>query len=453
MKKVILLTCCLLLILLAGCAADQLQKTVPSSTPAPPSPTPSKTSFWRIVTSTVTPTPTITPDVTPTPTYEVQQQCIDVSPEMPDDAISSGVVVALKNWEISLLDMTTHETKKITLSNEASSVFSLSPNRRFIAMENYIRDDEGNFASTELVIADAIGQRLKTIPWDENWAYHALGWLDNQQVVIAAPGDALESNEVFERWVINPFSGKQWKLELLNSTPDWDEFVGGLRTQALWPGFWSFSYDPTYTMSVYPRNIEGEDWKLTYNLWNITEDKLVISMESIIDTWEPINDFPVPDWSADGSHFVIEGIVWNYESPDIDVDSDLFRISRDGQIEQLTHFASLDQNIFVASPSWSPNERYVAFFMYTDHPRIPHLAILDMGTMQVTDYCITLNDRDVGFPHPKLPVWSPDSKQLLLIDNRYFETIRVILVDPEQRFATVIAEDADAIGWMAAPEE
>jgi hypothetical protein len=374
---------------------------------------------------------------------------------MPEDAISSGVVVMLKDYEISLLDMATQKVIKITQPKEASSAFSLPPNRRLIAIENHIIDNEGHFANTELVIADASGQRMKIIPWDDNWAYHALGWLDEQYVMLAAPGDALESNEVFERWVINPFNGEQWKLELLNSTPGWDEFVGGLRTQALWPGFWTFSYDPTYTMSVYPRKIEGEDWRLTYNLWNITEDKLVISMESIIDTFEPINDFPVPDWSADGSHFVIEGIVWNYESPDIDVDSDLFRISRDGQIERLTQFASLDQNIFVASPSWSPDEHYVAFFMYTDHPRIPHLAILDMETMQVTNYCITVNERDVGFPHPRLPVWSPDSKQLLLIDHRYSdpEPKRVILVDPEQGFATIIAEDVEAIGWMAAPEE
>ena len=50
-----------------------------------------------------------------------------------------------------------------------------------------------------------------------------------------------------------------------------------------------------------------------------------------------------------------------------------------------------------------------------------------------------------------MPIWSPDGKQLIVVDWYEKDHRKVILVDPDQGFAAQIAADMEPAGWMLAP--
>jgi WD40-like Beta Propeller Repeat len=453
MKKSVLLTCCLLLLLLAGCAAEQIQAPAATSTLAPPSPTSSKTSFWRIVTST------ITPDVTPTPTYEMHQQCMEISPEMPENAETSGVVVFRRKPDIFLLDMTTQQISQLSSLEETVSPWGVSPDRSLMAIK-FFSDGENNSTVYKLVITDASGQRLKTIPWKNDWGYSLLGWVDNQHLFLNVNPD-LEKD--FSLWKFNPFTETQEGITLQNTAPGWNDFfkTAPISSTAFWPGRSTIWLDSRYTMAIYPRNIDEENERFTYNLWNIEEQRLVLSMDSMVNLLSGLPFYPEPAWSPDDSRVALGGIVWRGDTHNKNV-TELFIITRSGQVKQMTHLARLDGNMAISSPSWSPDGRFIAFYLYPDANGNSDLAILDTYTEKLTDYCISVNSSMGIFPQPPAPLWSPDSKQLLLVDEYGYDQNSVIWVNPEQGLAAHILEDivveywyspSEMWGWMAAPEE
>ncbi|MBN1305942.1 MAG: PD40 domain-containing protein [Anaerolineales bacterium] len=475
MKKPVLLLFCVTLLLLAGCAAEQIQAPTasstpvpPSSTPAPPSPTPSKTSFWRIVTSTITPpiTKTLTPSNTPVPTHtstpppipiEAQNtiHCLEILPELPDSAEASGVVVLMKDRKIYLLDMTTQQLTKMSLPNEKPYDFKVSPNRNFIAIDNILLDDEGRVSGQELVIADASGQRLKSIPWEENWR-SLLGWKDDQHVLLSVDFD----RNNYSLLEIDPFNDERQRIELHNIAPGWGEYIKTYAPTGIWPGFASLLLDPTYTMSIYPQDIEGDPTHYTYRLWNIAEQRLVLNLESIVKMDNFFYYYPLPAWSPDNAQFALGGIEWYLDKG---YKSELFVITRDGQVKQMTNLANFDDEIIATYPSWSPDGRYIAFYLVPDGIGTSRLAVLDTKSLKLIDYCIPLDVLSAGIPNPPVPLWSPDSKQLLLLDTNYETQLnRVLWVSPGQGLAAQVAEDIDLVqwfitggmwGWMAAPEE
>jgi Tol biopolymer transport system component len=103
--------------------------------------------------------------------------------------------------------------------------------------------------------------------------------------------------------------------------------------------------------------------------------------------------------------------------------------------------------------AWSPDGRYVAFWLDMEPETYPDLydpiekivarfAILDTLTQKVTDYCVPNRTLSV-------PVWSPDGHQVV-IENNSQEIFKnsVFLLDITQNFAAKIGEDLSAVGWM-----
>jgi dipeptidyl aminopeptidase/acylaminoacyl peptidase len=206
-------------------------------------------------------------------------------------------------------------------------------------------------------------------------------------------------------------------------------------------------YDPTMTQAIYPRFVAEEKELLTYGLWDMSNNELIASFENIFAVPAIQNNiFPSPHWSPDGSQFVFEGA---FMVSDTLVQFELYRVNREGQIEQLTHLTSL---LIVDSSnlSWSPDGRYLAIFLNKWGGTIAdaessRLAVLDMETLQITDYCIQVSQIGVM---SATPLWSPGSTQLLITDLGYSH---VILVDLVQGFAAQIAQNMEAVGWMLPP--
>ena len=162
---------------------------------------------------------------------------------------------------------------------------------------------------------------------------------------------------------------------------------------------------------------------------------------------------PIARWTLNGNQAAIVGAAQVGEHW-VEAGDNIFSVSQDGQMAQLTHLADhFGMSFGIYSLSWSPNSRYIAFWMWYSEVNNWQLAVLDMETKQVTDYCIE-TDPYASSGHALLkvsaPIWSPDGQQII-VEHRTDEDGYVVLLDITKDVAFLIAQNAVPLGWMAAP--
>lgn len=453
MKTLMLLTGFVMALLMVSCQGAEIPTTTPSGTPAPsrqttPTPIPSSPNASGAPTEMATPTVVgvATSTVGIPAEARLKSQCLEVVPRLPSEVAPSGVVILDSRVVVNgrykpeayLLDMATGKT--ITIEHGGS--FIISPDRTLMAYDSVILDKQDRIIKNDLVIADASGQQLKVIPWEKEWSA-MLGWSDNQHLILSQPDEVAvwKPNTLL---VLNPFSGERQLLH-----PDFPRFLD-VRGTVLpyWDGWYGVIYDPTLTRAIYPRFVGDGEERFTYAIWDRAKRQLVISLENIFVAYSGENDmFPRPRWSPDGTQFVFRGLVHKSEQL---AEFELYRLSRDGQAEQLTHLTSIalvqDSNL-----SWSPDGRHIAMFLddWGTYGQQAHVAVLDTTTLDITDYCVPV--MYTGGAEPPIPIWSLDGKQFLVMGWDKENHTHVILVDIAQGFAAQIAEDMEPVGWMKAP--
>lgn len=437
-------------------------EAVPSATPFVPSLTPAPTQPATLTPVSLSPTPsgtpteittptatgTVGPTFTPTtpPEARLTSQCLDVLPALPSGSASSGVVVLQNrvsiggrlNGETYLLDLAAGTTITVEHGGFGSPV---SPDRTLMAYNSTILDAQDRITANNLIIANASGKQLKAIPWETDWA-GILGWTDDRRLVLyrSKPGVTFLKYDTY--LVLDPFTGQRQVLGR-----DFPKFTNQPYQRTLgWEGWYGVLYDPTLTRVVYPQLVGKNDQQLTYALWDVSRQRLVASLENSFELPARFNDiYPMPHWSPDGSKFVFRGLV--DVSPNLAL-FELYSVSRDGQVEQLTHLTSValvqDSNL-----SWSPDGRYIAMFL--NHWRVDisqepaRAAVLDTTNLEITDYCVPISSGEgLGLPRP---IWSPNGKQFLVSEQGVSHP-RVILVDVTRGFAAQISQDTEATGWM-----
>lgn len=411
-----------------------------------PIPTPEE-----LITATVRPPQPITPTPPQTPDLYLTAKCLEVAPQSSKELTSSGIVVvknsAADSYDTYLLEMSTGQFTLFSSSGENQIDHSVSPNRKLVSYERVSLDTERRVIGKELVVASVDGKVLKTVPWEKRWMT-LLGWLDNDRLMISYD-EPVAGKMPVSFLALNPFTGESQVLR-----PDFPDSLDISSTLfPYWGGWYGVMYDPGLTRATYPRFIDESRELYTYGVWDLTSDRLVSSLESIFANFTLAHDkFPIPIWSPDGSGFVFQGLV-----PFSDhVEQELYRVSLDGQIEQLTHLYS-KAYIWESSYSWSPDGRYIAMFIGPPLGAAyekARLAVLDIQTREVTDYCLPITfggERYRNMDVPPAPIWSPDSNQLLVQDWYAKDRSRVILVDITKGIAAQVAEDAEPVGWMATP--
>lgn len=368
----------------------------------PPSTTPTKI----VLTSTATLAPY---------SDSVIENCLDVLPSMPAGFNSIGIV-PLEDFQTrstAFLNLATGDTNQIPTIEKWIASYAISPDRKTLAYKTY--DKSG----ISLMLTNALNSHKKII-FSRQADYALYYWLNNEELLLG------KNNQ----WIIfNPYT----KQETDYSIDDFLNFdTDNIRND------WVL-FDPSVSRAIYKNG-----------------DILLLDMDTkqiIAEIRDEYDRTPIAAWTLDGNEVAVIGAtqLGQYLGQSGD---DIFGISRDGQVTQLTHLTeNYGIGFTIHSLSWSPDSRYIAFWMW--HSEIPNwrLALLDMTTRKITDYCIETDPyassgqvlREVS-----APIWSPDGKQII-VEHRNNDSASVILLDVGQNIAFQIAQDKVPMGWMLTP--
>ena len=386
--------------------------------------------------------PTQYPTAVITPT--VVKRCFSIQPKLPEEYEYKGRIVfeTHRSKEENSISFFDFKTAQITeMKSVENRNLSVSADRTMFALE----DDK----SSQLSIFSASGKRLKSLAWGKNWG-SITSWLGNTQIAIgmAEPDSINPRLDKYPRdvLVINPFSNQ---MQIF--TADYPNIDRGSENASWEYSLSTMVFDPTLTRVVYPgggikfeNNVMGG-----YYLYGIPEKKVLAQLPCY--RW---NQPPI--WSPDGSQFIV------------DRDNEFYLVSVNGNITKLTRlnqkFETLektDLRYYIEYYSWSPDGRYVAFWLaeysgnvdQNQSQLIRTLAIVDVQTGKIIDTCIPAGYTDSNFQNFPYPVWAPDGKNLIVIANYQKEDggYDTVLVDLQKQTAYKFAKKLSPVGWLITP--
>jgi hypothetical protein len=397
---------------------------IPTYTLKPVVPTLAPTSVPPTFTLTPSPVvPTVTPGTAMPPENIMTYKPVEIIPSLPASVRPSGSLV-LEGPESFILHF--EETLHLE-SLEESDCLSTSPDGQWLAYCNGRR----------LYIESADRQQHNTIWLEYNLIeFGAHLWVNNQQMVFSS---LKEYNEAYPVVVVNPFTGRH-----VQSPTDFPGFKGGIcgpsqgvRYQF---NYAPLVYDPSLTLIVYP-DMSNPAYIV---LWDIQAEKALAKIEEGI----CFGNYPL--WSPDGLRFVVANYLKDSNQTTGEAIEEWASVSREGQVEWLTHFADYFEEVEVMEANWSPDGRQVAFWLQTrpdpcaNDAQAQDLSVLDVDTHQVVNYCVS----GAGDP----PVWSLDGRYIAIRKFDADGISQILLVDLEQGWAATIAgTDIWPVGWLKAP--
>lgn len=387
-----------------------------------PSPSPSLVPL-PIITATSTPTikPTATfvtnPLNSPTalPNTRLKTNCLEILPSLPSDDDRVGRLVLHGATSTYLFDVANGDVEFLPQNEEIHILEGavVSPDGRWLAYSG-----AANYGATEYsyIVRSADGkQQIEFSAKDVDLAFISY-WLDNEHLAMHRINpDGLD-------WVViyNPFTKEQQVLK-----PDYPDIFENDYTYLMWPTGLTI-YDPTLTRVVY---VASKKPQLV--LWDRQSSQAIVAIPDFMYAYRS------PLWSLEGKRFAF---VMSFQKNDDGRHDELFLVDWDGNIGQMTHLGDYYNEVRILDFSWSPNGRFIAFWMNDT------LAVIDTTSQEVTDYCISTPRSDA-----LAPVWSLDS-QHLAIEMRVSEnTSQTVLVDILEGYAAGIVENMTPVGWMVSP--
>ena len=362
----------------------------------------------------------------PSPHENLVFQCLPILASVPNSLRISGQII-LRDYRrtrsLFALDPSNGQTTEILRSSGSRplTIAAVSPDRQLLA---YL--DRGSSGHADgLVIVDSDFVTLKAISCQTSWL-DIENWLNNQQLALFNLDP--ETSMVIFDWI----TSQEMPISF-NQFPDFSNSV-----RHPWVEF-----DPTMQLVLY--QIEGNE----YSLFDLTSKKSVATLPA----WTA--KAPDASWSVDGGFVAVTGPSPKYYDNRGGSD-EIFAISRNGQVEQVTHLADYyGRGLGLYSPRWSPDGKQLAFWVQHEaNGTLDHvLAIVDTTTKTTTNFCISSDPSGYGGEFDEslpAPIWSPDGKQII-VENRFsHDHNRVVLVDLPNKIAVEIAQDARPVGWMAA---
>lgn len=299
----------------------------------------------------------------------------------------------------------------------------VSPNNKLIQADLWDKD---------YAIIRTADEVIKTYDTQGQEDWNRGRWLDNERMVFQHWLDAPYGSYTIV--IFNPFTGEQKNMQFDLPNPYIVLDTGG---RVSWV---KADIDPSLKRVLY----NDKDEKLV--LWDLDTQKEIASLPSPTDLIEGT-------WSPNGKEFAIPS---PSQTSDISAASELFMMDMDGTVKKLTDFNQKYPFANVGTwPSWSPNGRYIAFWLKISNIPNPNpddlrqwLAIIDTTTLETQVYCFSPNKppRSGGGIG-----WSPDSTQVIINPEVFFsEEVKPVLVDLSRRTQTTLdTHGLFVAGWMS----
>ncbi len=285
--------------------------------------------------------------------------------------------------------------------------------------------------TSEVVVLNNRGEESGNFVLPDDWTLFS--WLNNEQLLARQQRLLGENIGLIS---INPLTGEQ--VSLPSDFPN-------IYTKEPFISWGAITiFNPTLSLVVYPE-LKGNE--LSSVIWDVKRGKEI----------DKVVDGNFPRWSPDGNQLMI---TVKYEPKLHELHDEIFLVRMNGDLIRYTYFKEYFENDNINLPVWSPDGRYIAFWLSDAIPvKSAKLAILDTETSIVQLYCeefdpfpfrfgedITLGYSDIQV-NAAPPIWSPDSHYLLIEDYQNFAS-NTYIFDLQNHAITQIAENARPVSWM-----
>lgn len=181
---------------------------------------------------------------------------------------------------------------------------------------------------------------------------------------------------------------------------------------------------------VYQKFWDNKD-KTSMSLWDYQNNRTVTPLH------QPLDISFTPQWSSDGTFFIISGPV-SMES----VADEFFKVMISGEVKQLTKFKDNFPDSHIGLNKLSPDNKTVGFSFYEGDDQIATLLLLNLSSGELLNTCIP-----ISMYENNIPLWAPGSNALI-VGNYSNHISPVYLVDIINRTYTIIDHDRFAKGWI-----
>lgn len=376
------------------------------------------------------------------PTYEYTSTSVliptDTATAIPDPFVRKCVdlgeielpppVETTNHWLVLRGDQPPYLPRLINLAN---GIINLPPNSNVIKL--YVSPDQQRLAydtytdsapiSDRIVVTDAKGRFIKDVFWESDWTAF-WGWLDNNHLMVTKK--APEGEQVPSLIILNLSDGSS--REFRSSYPDLDK-INYLPWQHN-----RIVYSPSLSFAIYP-----------------SDNGNAITLLRVVDTMElakiasDVTQTRQPVWSPDGNYVAVAGT-----SPSDKDSQEIYVLDMQGNIIRITHFTDKYSGVQVGNASWSPNGRYISFWVRLLDSEYEELAVFDLDATVVISYCVPGFNNLIG-NSPK-PIWSPDNR-LIVVNSRESreKPEKVIWVDITNNQGAIMDTGVSVDGWLNSP--
>lgn len=419
------------LIFLAGCAQQAILPTRPPTLNVKP-------------TAQLSQVPTNSLTVETKSSFTVHSYCPEISNGTSSLANLTGTIVlggekiSLGNQEFSpdgngnsvLLFWNTHSGNLTTYQLPEKQMYYYyvaSPDKEHLALTEGKTLEE----TLDVVVLNKDGQEESKFPLPGDWTL--FDWLNDEKLLVRQMRLIGPNKDLI---AVNPFTHEQQILK--SDFPN----IYSREPFVIWGA--QMIFNPTLSKVVYA---ELQKNFLTAVLWDIENNREVAR----------ITEGGLPRWSPDGKRLLL--VVEN-DPQQHRVSDEIYTVSGQGEVNQATFLTDNLKASIINLPVWSPDGRYIAFWLSSDLPiHVAKLAVLDTETSSIDMYCKEFNpfpfrfgeDNTLGYAYNQVnaavPIWSPDSQYLLIEDYSNF-TSNSYMFDLKYRAVTHIAEQTRPVGWL-----
>ena len=400
-------------------------KTAPQLTP---------TLTYTLLTTPIGTTAEETPDALQ---EMLSADCLANFPELPRHTLSGHLILQRIN-EYFLFDLDTARTTNldISTSEDYATKFSASRDGKWLVYVVLRGNSQfGVIEPAKSILQQATGQRIE---WGKDNFENVIGWLDDQNIIIT------RRNQPFNSTVIlNPWTGTE-EVFSLSDVPNSESSIGA--QLYFFSDQVNIVPDPSMSMLVYPRR--ESDGASYVALWDRQSEQLLAKLRDL----RPY--FGVPLWSPDGENFIIS--VSTQQSSDsrdwVNV-NELFQISTEGQIRQLTHFGRFLTWNRIWKTSRSPDGRYLVFQVdyHSGDQTLSKYLVMNLSTGSIAPTCFNSSETWGSVSPPNSVVWSPDSQFFALYKLDQQGHGWVILGNPKTGQSYRVKDNMSPAGWLVDP--